>query len=44
MTRRIATGKKVPVSEIVIHKVEYGRFAKSWNEVELIGLRIQLEK
>lgn len=38
-----ATGKKVNVSGIVIHKVENGRFAKSWNEVDLLGLRMQLE-
>ena len=39
-----ATGKKVAVTGIVIHKVENGRFAKSWNEVDLLGLKMQLEK
>lgn len=37
-----ATGKRVAVSGIVIHKVENGRFAKSWNEVDLLGLKMQL--
>lgn len=39
-----ATGKKVTVTGIVIHKVENGRFAKSWNEVDLLGLKMQLEQ
>lgn len=39
-----ATGKKVTITGIVIHKVENGRFAKSWNEVDLLGLRMQLEQ
>lgn len=39
-----ATGKKVNVTGIVIHKVENGRFAKSWNEVDLLGLKMQLEQ
>lgn len=38
------TGKKVNVSGIVIHKVENGRFAKSWNEIDLLGLKMQLEQ
>lgn len=38
------TGKKVTVSGIVIHKVENGRFAKSWNEVDLLGLKMQIEQ
>ena len=38
-----ATGEKVAVTGIVIHKVENGRFAKSWNEADLLGLKIQLE-
>ena len=33
-----ATGKNVKVTGIVIHKVEKGRFAKSWNEVDLLSL------
>lgn len=39
-----ATNKQVKVSGIVIHKVENGRFAKSWNEVDLLGLKMQLEQ
>lgn len=39
-----ATHKKVTVSGIVIHKVENGRFAKSWNEIDLLGLKMQLEQ
>lgn len=39
-----ATGKKVAFTAIVIHKVENGRFAKSWNEVDLLGLKMQLEQ
>ncbi len=39
-----ATGKKVKVSGIVIHQVENGRFVKSWNEVDLLGLKMQLEQ
>ncbi|MCD6011600.1 MAG: hypothetical protein K0Q79_1462 [Flavipsychrobacter sp.] len=39
-----ATGKKVTVSGIVIHKIENGRFAKSWNEVDLLALKMQLEQ
>jgi len=38
-----ATNKKVTVTGIVIHKVENGRFAKSWNEIDLYGLKMQLE-
>ena len=37
-----ATGRRVKVSGIVIHKVVNGRFAKSWNEVDLLGLRSQI--
>jgi predicted ester cyclase len=29
-----ATGKKVAVTGIVIHKVQNGRFVKSWNEID----------
>lgn len=39
-----ATGKKITVSGIVIHKVENGHFVKSWNEIDLLGLKMQLEK
>lgn len=38
-----ATGRRVTVTGIVIHKVENGRFAKSWNEVDRLGLKMQLE-
>ena len=38
-----ATGKRVTVTGIVVHKVENGRFVKSWNEVDLLGLKMQLE-
>jgi steroid delta-isomerase-like uncharacterized protein len=38
-----ATGKRVTVTGIVIHQVVNGRFAKSWNEVDLLGLKMQLE-
>lgn len=38
------TGKKIKVSGVVIHKVENGRFVKSWNEVDLLGLKMQLEQ
>ena len=37
-----ATGRRVKVSGIVIHQVVNGRFAKSWNEVDLLGLRSQI--
>lgn len=39
-----ATGKKVNITGIVIHKVENGRFAKSWNEVDLLGLKMQIDQ
>lgn len=38
-----ATGKKVNVTGIVIHKVENGKFVMSWNEIDLLGLKMQLE-
>ncbi|MBL7987214.1 MAG: ester cyclase [Chlorobi bacterium] len=37
-----ATGKKVNVSGIVIHRIENGKFAESWNEVDLLGVKEQL--
>ena len=37
-----ATGRRVKVTGIVIHQVVNGRFAKSWNEVDLLGLRTQI--
>lgn len=36
------TGKRVNISGIVIHRVKNGRFAESWNEIDLLGLRSQL--
>lgn len=35
-------GKKVEFTGIVIHRVENGRFAESWNEIDLLGLQSQL--
>jgi len=32
----------VKFSGIVIHRVENGRFAESWNEIDLPGIREQL--
>lgn len=37
------TGKRVKFTGIVIHRVENGRFAESWNEIDLLGIRQQLE-
>ena len=37
------TGKRVKFSGIVIHRVENGRFAQSWNEIDLLGIKDQLE-
>ena len=36
------TGKRVKFSGIVIHRIENGRFAESWNEIDLLGIRMQL--
>jgi predicted ester cyclase len=36
------TNKKVTISGIVLHRVENGRFAESWNEIDLWGVRQQL--
>ena len=36
------TGKRVKFSGIVIHRIENGRFAESWNEIDLLGIRTQL--
>jgi len=38
-----ATGKRVQITGIVIHQVANGRFVKSWNEIDLLGLKYQLE-
>lgn len=37
------TGKRVKFSGIVIHRVENGRFAESWNEIDLLAIKSQLE-
>lgn len=37
------TQKKVTFSGIVIHRVEQGRFAESWNEIDMLGLKEQLQ-
>ena len=37
------TGKRVKFSGIVIHRVENGRFAESWNEIDLLGIKDQLK-
>ncbi|MBK9270875.1 MAG: ester cyclase [Saprospiraceae bacterium] len=37
-----ATNKRVQFSGIVIHRIENGRFAESWNEIDLLGIRQQL--
>ncbi|MCC7439656.1 MAG: ester cyclase [Armatimonadetes bacterium] len=37
-----ATGKKVKISGIVIHRIENGKFAESWNEIDLLGVKEQL--
>lgn len=37
-----ATGKKVKISGIVIHRIENGKFAESWNEIDLMGVKEQL--
>lgn len=36
------TGKRVKISGIVIHRVENGKFAESWNEIDLLGIQQQL--
>jgi len=36
------TGKRVKFSGIVIHRIENGRFAESWNEIDLLGIQMQL--
>lgn len=37
------TGKRVKFSGIVIHRVENGRFAESWNEIDLLAVKSQIE-
>lgn len=37
------TGKRVKFSGIVIHRVENDRFAESWNEIDLLSIKNQLE-
>ena len=36
------TGKRVKFSGIVIHRIENGKFAESWNEIDLLGIQSQL--
>lgn len=36
------THKQVQFSGIVIHRIEYGKFAESRNEIDLLGIRQQL--
>lgn len=36
------TGKKVQFSGIVMHRIENGKFAESWNEIDLLGIQQQL--
>lgn len=36
------TGKKVKFSGIVMHRIENGKFAESWNEIDLLGIQQQL--
>ncbi|HAV77907.1 MAG TPA: hypothetical protein DCX53_11210 [Anaerolineae bacterium] len=38
------TGKRVKFSGIVIHRVENNRFVETWNEIDLLGIKNQLEK
>lgn len=37
------TGKKVKFSGIIIHRIENGRFAESWNEIDIMGIYQQLK-
>jgi predicted ester cyclase len=37
------TGKLVKFSGIVIHRVENDRFAESWNEIDILSIKNQLE-
>lgn len=37
------TGKKINFSGMVMHRVENGLFAESWNEIDLLGIREQLQ-
>ncbi len=37
------TNKQVDFSGFVLHRVENGKFAESWNEIDLLGIRSQLE-
>jgi predicted ester cyclase len=36
------TNKRVKFTGIVIHRVENGRFAETWNVIDLLGVRQQL--
>lgn len=37
------TGKRVKFSGIVIHRVKNGRFAETWNEIDLLSVKNQIE-
>lgn len=36
------THKKISFTGIVIHRIENGKFAESWNEIDLLSIRQQL--
>lgn len=36
------THKRVNLSGVVIHRIEDGKFAESWNEIDLLGIQMQL--
>lgn len=38
-----ATNKRVNISGIVIHRIEDGKFAESWNEIDIMGIYQQLK-
>jgi len=37
------TGKTVNFSGMVMHRIEHGRFAESWNEIDLLTIKQQLQ-
>lgn len=37
------TGKRVKFSGIVIHRIENEKFVESWNEIDLLSIKNQLE-
>lgn len=36
------THKRVNLAGIVIYRIEDGKFAESWNEIDLLGIQMQL--